>query len=177
MIKVNDRYFKPYIDQETIDKKIAELALEIQLDFRGKDPLFLVVLNGAFRFAADLARNLKLPAEWQFVQLSSYSGTSSSGEVAEYFSPKIPLKDRHIIIIEDIVDTGNTMSYYLRKLEEIQPASVQLVSLFVKETVFQNQFPVYKQGFSIPDKFIIGYGLDYDEAGRNLDGIWQVTEE
>ena len=176
MIKVKDRFFKTYMDQETIDKKVVEMADEIQLDFRGKDPLFIVVLNGAFRFAADLARNLKLPAEWQFVQLSSYRGTESQEDIVEYFSPKIPIAGRHLVIVEDIVDTGNTMTYYLRKLEKSQPASVQLVSLFVKEDVFQNQFPIYKKGFSIPDDFIIGYGLDYDEAGRNLDGIWQVTE-
>ena len=177
MIKVGDLYFEPFLIYGDILERVKALANEITDDFEHKNPVFLVVLNGAFRFAADLARFVQIECEWQFVKLSSYEGTKSTGKVRESDSIAIELKGRHIIVVEDIVDTGHTMEYYIQQLEERQPASISLASLLVKEDVAEFEIKVDYRGFSIPDRFVVGYGLDYNELGRNLNDIWQLAPQ
>ena len=176
MIRVLDRTFEPYIDQSDIDDKVQSIAEAIGNLYGDLNPVILVILNGAFRFAGDLSSHIDFPCDWQFVKLSSYEGMQSTGDIKESATLSIDLENRHIIIVEDIIDTGNTMSYYLEKLNERKPASVFLVSLFIKPDVLQGRIEPDLVGFSIPNKFIIGYGLDYNEKGRNLNGIWQVKE-
>ena len=172
--QVGDLKFQPYIPEDQVAKRVDELAAQISEDYKDKKPVFLVVLNGAFRFAADLASGIDIPCEWQFVKLSSYEGMESSGSVKVIESISVDMKDRHIIVVEDIVDTGTSMEYYLEQLEDRQPASVKLASLLVKEEALQHDIVIHYLGFSIPDRFVVGYGLDYDEWGRNLNGIWQL---
>ena len=174
LIKVRDLQFMPYIEDGIVLQRVKELATEIRHDYEGKHPVFLVVLNGAFRFAADLAREVHIESEWQFVKLSSYEGTESSGEVKMVDSITIDLTDRHVIVVEDIVDTGTSMEYYMEQLKDRGPASVRLASLLVKEEALQHEVVIHYLGFSIEDRFVVGYGLDYDELGRNLNGIWQL---
>ena len=176
LIRIGDLYFEPYLSHEEIMDKVSKLADTISRDYEDKNPVFLIILNGAFRFAGDLAKYIHIDCEWQFVKLSSYKGTETSGIVHESDSIVIDLKDRHIIIVEDIVDTGTTMNYYMRQLNERKPASISLVSLLVKEDVADHDVKVDYLGFVIPDRFVVGYGLDYNELGRNLNDIWHLKK-
>ncbi|NNF33327.1 MAG: hypoxanthine phosphoribosyltransferase [Saprospiraceae bacterium] len=171
---VGDLKFTPYIKEGKVLHRVGELADEIKKDYEGKCPVFLVVLNGAFRFASDLARGVEIESEWQFVKLSSYEGMESSGSVRVIESLTIDLKGRHVIVVEDIVDTGTSMEYYLEQLKDKEVASIRLASLLVKEEALQHEIIIHYLGFSIPDRFVVGYGLDYNELGRNLNGIWQL---
>jgi hypoxanthine phosphoribosyltransferase len=171
---VGDLKFTPYIEEEKVLHRVEELTKEIRKDYKEKCPVFLVVLNGAFRFAADLARGVGIESEWQFVKLSSYEGMESTGSVRVIESLTIDLKGRHVIVVEDIVDTGTSMEYYLDQLKDKGVASVRLASLLVKEEALQHDIIIHYLGFSIPDRFVVGYGLDYNELGRNLNGIWQL---
>jgi hypoxanthine phosphoribosyltransferase len=176
MIQVIDKFFEPYLEKEEIQRQIERLADELSRDFAGKNPLFIAVLNGSFIFAADLFKTLKFNAEICFIKLASYKGTKSSGQVVSVIGLDMSLKDRHVIVIEDIVDTGRTLSHFLPELENQQPASLKLCVLLHKPdaTVFPIQIDYI--GFSIPDRFVVGYGLDYDGYGRNLPEIYQLAE-
>jgi hypoxanthine phosphoribosyltransferase len=176
MIQVIDKFFEPYLEKEEIQRQIERLADELSRDFAGKNPLFIAVLNGSFIFAADLFKTLKFNAEICFIKLASYKGTKSSGQVVSVIGLDMSLKDRHVIVIEDIVDTGRTLSHFLPELENQQPASLKLCVLLHKPdaTVFPIQIDYI--GFSIPDRFVVGYGLDYDGFGRNLPEIYQLAE-
>ncbi len=173
-IKVHDRIFIPYLDAGRISSRIKALALEISGDYRDKQPLFIAILNGAFIFAADLFRELTIPAEISFVKLSSYHGIHSSGKTRVAIGLSERLKDRHVVILEDIVDTGNTMHDFLAQLAEQEPASVQIAALLTKPDALVQPVSVRYTGFAIPNKFVVGYGLDYDGLGRNIPGIYQV---
>ena len=153
LIKVRDLQFMPYIEDGIVLQRVKELATEIRNDYEGKHPVFLVVLNGAFRFAADLAREVHIESEWQFVKLSSYEGTESSGEVKMVDSITIDLTDRHVIVVEDIVDTGRTLDYFLGDLQSKKPASVRLASCLLKPEALQFPIEVDYLGFEIPNKF------------------------
>ena len=144
---------------------------------RIKKPIFLCVLNGAFVFAADLVRQFSAACDISFIKLSSYEGLQSSGKIANLLGLDIDLNDRHLIIVEDIIDTGNTMYWFLQELKHYQPASVALATLLVKPEALQHNFPIPYTGFEIPNKFVIGYGLDYEGEGRNLPAIYQLVEE
>ncbi len=160
-----------------IDAAIENLAGRINADYGDKDtPLLLGVLNGAFMFTSDLMKKLTFSPELSFVKLSSYSGTGSTGKVSELIGLKNNLGGRHIIVIEDIVDTGESMEHLLRSLEGHRPASVEIATLFFKPGAFRKDFPVKYRALEIGNEFIVGYGLDYDELGRNLKDVYVVAD-
>lgn len=176
-IQVNDKKFQPYLTAAEIDKEIKRLGKEIDNDYAGKRPLFIAILNGSFMFASDLFKELSIEAEICFIKLASYKGTKSTGTVITSIGLDESLKDRHVIIIEDIVDTGKTLSQFLPQLEDHQPASLKIASLLHKPDALAYPVKIDYLGFSVPNKFLLGYGLDYDGLGRNLKEIYQLIEE
>lgn len=176
MIKVHDKQFEPYISAADIAQRIAVLGAQINLDYLTQRPLFIVILNGSFVFAADLVRHLSFDVELSFVKLSSYHGLKSSGEVITYLGLDVDIAGRHLVIVEDIIDTGKTLHSFIKDLGQKTPASVKIVSLLHKPTATIYPISIDYCGFSIPDKFVVGYGLDYDGLGRNLPEIYQLAE-
>ena len=173
-IQVLDKTFEPYLKEAAIQVKITELAGQLNQDYAGKRPLFLSVLNGAFLFTADLFKQITIEAEVSFIKLASYKGTSSTGNVITAIGLDINVKDRHIIILEDIIDTGKSLHHYLPQLENMQPASVKIAVLLNKKEALQYPVQVDYTCFDIPNKFVVGYGLDYDGLGRNSRDIYQL---
>ncbi len=175
-VQIDELSFVKYIDASDIDVKIDEIADAIREDYHDKFPMFLVIMNGAFIYAADLLRKLNFPCELNFIRIKSYHGTSTTGKVDIYMPPNISFKDRHIIILEDIVDTGNTMAAFLPELEKSEPASIALSAILIKPEAHLHALEVKYPGFTIPNKFVVGYGLDYNGKGRNLKDIYQLLE-
>lgn len=177
-ITVNGLTFEPYLTREKIAEQVQRVANEIRRDCKSENPLFLCVLNGAFMFAADLIRQVDLPmSEITFIRFKSYEGTTSTGVVKEIMGLNEDISGREIIIIEDIVDTGTTAVQLRAMLEEHNPASVKMATLLFKpESLKQGKAPEYV-GFSIPSKFILGYGLDLDSVARNLPDIYVLKEQ
>jgi len=173
-IQVLDKTFEPYLKEAAIQEKITELAGQLNQDYAGKRPLFLSILNGAFLFTADLFKQITIEAEVSFIKMASYKGTSSTGNVITAIGLDINVKDRHIIILEDIIDTGKTLHHYLPQLENMQPASVKIAVLLNKKEALQYPVQVDYTCFDIPNKFVVGYGLDYDGLGRNSKDIYQL---
>jgi len=175
-IKVHDKIFVPYLSAEMIANKVKELAQQISKDYEGKKPLFIAVLNGSFLFAADVFRMLSIEAEISFIKLASYKGTTSSGHVITAIGLEESLFERHVILLEDIIDTGKTLHDFLPQIERQNPASVKIAALLTKPDALQ--FPIAAQyvGFEIPNKFVVGYGLDYDGLGRNIPELYQLKE-
>jgi len=176
IIQVNGLQFKPYLTEREVLERVAELGKEISQKYKGQIPLFLGVLNGAFIFAADLVRACSIECEISFIKLSSYEGLESSGSLKTYIGLTENIEGRIVILVEDIVDTGQTMHQFLPDLKKLKPAKVELVTLFLKRDALQHEVPMDYIGFSIPSDFIIGYGLDYDGCGRNLRDIYQLAE-
>lgn len=174
-IKIKDLQFEPYISHYSIEARITELANRLTVDYNGKNPLFLSVLNGSFMFTSDLMKSFLLPCEISFIKIASYQGTESSGKVETLIGLNNQIENRHIIIIEDIVDTGNTMKKILEMLKEFNPASIKILTLLFKTDAFIGDFEIEYVGFEIENKFVVGYGLDYDGYGRNLDQIYVVV--
>ena len=175
-IKVHDRWFDVYLSEEAIQQKVAQLAEQINRDYADKRPLFIAILNGAFMFAADLFKHITIDAEVCFIKLVSYKGMKSSGRVTTAIGLDQDLYNRHVVILEDIVDTGKTLGIFLPKLQHQQPASLQIAALLHKPDATKHPLDLAYVGFSIPNKFVVGYGLDYDGLGRNLKHIYQVVE-
>lgn len=175
-IKVRDREFAVSIPEEKIKARVAEIAAQISHDLEGKRPLFLAVLNGSFVFAADLLRGIDTPCEISFVRMASYEGTSSTGDVKQLIGLKEDIKDRTVVIVEDIIDSGLTMVHLLDLLKEKQPADIKIAALLVKPGNLRVNLDIPYCCFEIPNDFIVGYGLDYDGEGRNLPSIYTVTE-
>lgn len=177
LIKVHDKYFKPYISEAQIKDRIRELGEEIAQHYSGKKPLFIAILNGSFMFASDLFKELSIEAEICFIKLASYKGTKSTGQVITAIGLDTDIVGRHVIILEDIVDTGKTLTEFLPQLLHQQPASLKVAALLHKPeaTIYPIQLDYW--GFSVPNVFLLGYGLDYDGLGRNLREIYQLTEE
>ena len=173
-IQVLDKTFEPYLKEAAIQEKITELAVQLNQDYAGKRPLFLSVLNGAFLFTADLFKQITIEAEVSFIKLASYKGTSSTGNVITAIGLDINVKERHIIILEDIIDTGKTLHHYLPQLESMQPASVKIAVLLNKKEALIYPVQIDYACFDIPNKFVVGYGLDYDGLGRNSKDIYQL---
>ena len=176
-VQVGDKSFRLYLSKETIQNRITELGKQIENDHSGLNPLFIGILNGSFIFAADLLRSISVPAEISFVKLTSYSGTSSTGNVATAIGLKEDLQDRHVIIVEDIIDTGKTLHTFLPGLLELKPASLKLACLLSKPDALQHDINIDYTGFSIPDNFVVGYGLDYNGYGRNLPDIYTLADQ
>ncbi|MCR5038906.1 MAG: hypoxanthine phosphoribosyltransferase [Bacteroidales bacterium] len=175
-VKVLDKEFGLYIPQEKIEVEIQKVADQISHDMAGKNPLFLVVLNGAFMFASELFKRVTIPCEISFVKLSSYAGTESTNVVRELIGLDHPLDGRHVVIVEDIVDTGHTMRYTIQKLFDLKASDVRIATLFFKPDNFQYTFTIDYKGMDIGNEFIVGYGLDYDQQGRNLPDIYKIIE-
>ena len=173
-IQVLDKTFEPYLKEAAIQEKITELAGQLNKDYAGKRPLFLSILNGSFLFTADLFKQITIEAEVSFIKLASYKGTSSTGNVITAIGLDINVKDRHIVILEDIIDTGKTLHHYLPQLDSMQPASVKIAVLLNKKEALQYPVQVDYSCFDIPNKFVVGYGLDYDGLGRNSKDIYQL---
>jgi len=173
-IQVLDKTFEPYLKEAAIQEKITELAVQLNQDYAGKRPLFLSVLNGSFLFTADLFKQITIEAEVSFIKLASYKGTSSTGNAITAIGLDINVKDRHIIILEDIIDTGKTLHHYLPQLESMQPASVKIAVLLNKKEALIYPVQIDYACFDIPNKFVVGYGLDYDGLGRNSRDIYQL---
>lgn len=176
IVVAHDLSFKLMISETEIQRRIVELGSRISERYRGHKPVFLAVLNGAFIFAADLVRACDIDCEVSFIKLKSYQGTQSSGEVIEHIGLEQDLTDRPVILIEDIIDSGKTMTEFLPRLRELRPSSVEIATLLYKPASLQYDLPVDYIGFEIPPRFVIGYGLDYDGVGRNLPAIYEVVE-
>lgn len=172
-VRVHDRLFRKIISYAEILERVGHIAQQIRWDYDGLNPVFIPVLNGSFMFAADLMRTLEFPCEIEFVDAKSYHGISSSGEVEIETFFRRPKKDRHLIILEDIVDTGMTMDALLKTLRKEGPASIEIASVLVKPKALLTDVQVRYAGFEIGNEFVVGYGLDYDGLGRNLPGIFQ----
>ena len=175
IVKIKDKTFKTSIPEAEIKQRVKELAEQISKDYEGKHPLLLGVLNGAFIFAADLARELTIPFQISFVKLASYQGTISTGKVKEVLGINEDLTGRHVIIVEDIVDTGHTMKQMIEALGTRGPASVDICTLFVKPDKLEEPIDIKYAAFSIPNDFILGYGLDFDQEGRGLKEIYTLV--
>ena len=176
IIQVHDKQFEPYISAGQIDEQINKLGSQINKDYAGKVPLFIAILNGSFIFAADLFKTITIEAEISFIKLASYKGTKSTGNVITSIGLDEPLKNRHVVIVEDIVDTGKTLHQFLPQLINQQPASLKIAALLHKPEALQFPITVDYLGFKVPNKFLLGYGLDYDGLGRNLKEIYQLVE-
>lgn len=177
LVRLKDKTFRLYKSESEILTAVRAVAHQINDAYIGKRPLLVPLLNGSFMFAADLMKELKLDCEISFVKAASYIGTQSSGNVTALIGLTESIADRHIIIIEDIVDTGNTLAKILPTLQQQNPASLKIASLLVKPEALQNRLKVDYVGMEIPNEFIVGYGLDYDGLGRNLRDIYQVVSE
>jgi hypoxanthine phosphoribosyltransferase len=174
MVKLHDKEFVPFIDENTLRERVSHLGAQISKNFEGKNPIILGVLNGAFMFLSDLTKHISIPCEISFIKLSSYSATSSTGKVSELIGLQEDLKDRYVIVVEDIVDTGLSMKVLLEKLQKKEPCKIDIVSMLLKPEALVHRVNVDYIGFEIPNKFVVGYGLDYNGLGRNLPEIYQL---
>ena len=175
IIKVHDKEFIPYLTAEEIDEQVTRIAAEINRDYHGRKPLFIAILNGAFIFAADLFKQIDIEAQIAFIKLASYKGVKSTGNVITAIGLDAELYGRDVIIIEDIVDTGKTLSQFLPQLEHQHPASLKIAALLHKPDAMVHPIKIDYLGFTIPNKFVLGFGLDYDGLGRNIKEIYQLV--
>ncbi len=173
---IKDHTFGLFIPEKEIQEAVARLADRLNHDFRHLNPLFIGVLNGAFMFAADLLRNIHIPSELTFIKVKSYTGTQSTGTVNTLLGLDHPIQDRHLIIVEDIIDTGLTVQHLQEKLKQEKPASIHIATLLLKPEALLTPLSLTYVGFEIPNEFVVGYGLDYDGQGRNLRDIYKVSE-
>jgi len=176
-IKIKDKSFRISIREAEIKQRVKALAEEMSHDLEGKNPLFLAVLNGAFIFAADLMREMTIPCEISFVKLASYQGTTSTGKIQEVIGINENLEGRTVVIVEDIVESGQTMKRMVEQIGTRNPASVKICTLFFKPDKLKENLSLDYVAFNIPDDFILGYGLDYDQAARGLKHVYSIVEE
>jgi hypoxanthine phosphoribosyltransferase len=173
-IKVLDKEFEPYLSEELIQEKISDLAQQLNQEYAGKRPIFLSILNGSFLFTADLFKQITVEAEVCFIKLASYKGTTSSGNVITAIGLDANVNGRDIIIVEDIIDTGKTLHHFLPQLASSNPASIKIAVLLNKTEALGYPVKVDYACFDIPNKFVVGYGLDYDGLGRNTKAIYHL---
>lgn len=176
-IQVHDKEFVPYLTSDEITSKIKELAQQLNTDYKDKRPLFISILNGSFMFSADLFKYLTIEAEICFIKLASYKGTKSSGQVITAIGLDTDIHGRDIIILEDIIDTGKTMNQFLPQVYNQQPKSLKIAVLLHKPEASQFPLEIDYTCFTIPNKFVLGYGLDYNGLGRNLANLYQLKED
>jgi len=174
-IKVHDKTFETYLSEETILQRVKEMAAAINKDYAGKQPFCIAILNGSFMFASDLFKQLTVDAEICFIKLASYQGMKSSGSIVTSIGLDYDLFGKDVIIVEDIVDTGKTLNNFLPRLLHQQPRSLKIATLLHKSEATEYPLTLDYIGFDIPDKFVVGYGLDYDGLGRNLKEIYQLV--
>ncbi len=175
-IKVLDKEFEITLSSETIQKRIGELAVELSRDYEGRRPVFLGILNGSFMFASDLFKLISIDAQITFLKLASYQGTVTTGSVKQLIGLNQDIIGQDIVIIEDIVDTGITLENIMRQLSGYQPKSIKIATLLYKPDSYQKDINVDYIGFSIPNEFIVGYGLDYNGFGRNYEDIYTLIK-
>ena len=175
-LKVHDKYFVPYIPEAELMQRIKDLAANIDEDYQYKKPLFIAILNGSFMFAADMFKHITIESEICFIKLASYKGTKSTGQVITAIGLDTDIVGRHVIVLEDIIDTGKTMSEFLPQLHNQQPASLKVATLLHKPEATTYPINIDYLGFSVPNKFLLGYGLDYDGLGRNIKEIYQLVD-
>jgi hypoxanthine phosphoribosyltransferase len=175
-IRVHDKLFEPFIAADKLNAEVAAMAAKLDKDYEGKRPLFISILNGSFMFASDLFKYLRVEAEICFIKLASYKGTKSSGQVVTAIGLDIDIVNRHILIVEDIVDTGKTLHAFMPQIRNQQPASLKVAALLHKPEAIVYPIHIDYLGFSIPNKFVVGYGLDYNGLGRNIPEIYQLLE-
>jgi hypoxanthine phosphoribosyltransferase len=174
-ITIKDLTFESFISEEAVQQRVRELGAQLTPAYKDLNPLFISILSGAFVFASDLIRAFDGPCEIGFVKISSYSGTQSTGSVQTVMGLEKNLEGRHIIVVEDIIDTGRTLHYFLNHLRDQHPASIEVVAFLRKPEAVE--FPVDTRyvGFDIENRFVVGYGLDYDGLGRNIPAIYQLS--
>ncbi len=177
IIKLHDKYFKTYITAEKIAEAVHILVEQVSKDCKNDTPLFIGVLNGSFMFVADFIRQYKYNCEVSFVKLASYQGTNSTGKIKQLVGNNENLEGRTVIILEDIIDTGNTLEEIYKIFKDKNVKQLKIATLFFKPDVFKKELPIDYIGIPIPDKFIVGYGLDYNGIGRNLADIYQLTSK
>mgnify|MGYP000134098104 CR=1 FL=1 len=175
-IQIKDKMFTVSIKEQDILKEVSRVANEINRDLAGKNPLFLSVLNGSFMFMSDLIKKIEFNNELSFVKLASYEGTCSTGCVKNLIGLNNSIEGRHVIIVEDIVDTGESIEHMIGELKSHNPASIEVCTLFFKPGSYRKQLPIKYRAMEIGNEFIVGYGLDYDQLGRSLKDIYVVTE-
>ena len=175
-VKVHDLYFEKYISEEKILARVQEMGNELNGNFSDKKPIFLGILNGCFMFMSDIVRACDFECEMSFVKISSYLGTKSTNKINTLIGLNESLKGRHVIIAEDIIDSGKTIYHLIDTLNETGVASITIVTLLLKPDSVQFKFPIDLVGFEIPNDFVVGYGLDYDGLGRNLKDIYSLVK-
>lgn len=171
-VSLHEKEFITYLPAERLAAAVQGLAARINEEYTGRHPLFVAVLNGSFMFAADLLKHITVDCEIAFIRVASYAGTQSTGQLKEVLGLHEDLRGRHVIILEDIVDTGHTMQALLAQLTEREPASLEVATLFFKPASLQHELHLRYVGLEIPNDFIVGYGLDYDGLGRNLPDVY-----
>jgi hypoxanthine phosphoribosyltransferase len=176
IIKVHDKHFEPFIPENEILQEVSRIAEEMNRDLASKDPIFLGILNGAFMFASDLYKQLAFPCQITFLKLASYSGTHSTGTVKQLIGINRDLKDRVVVVLEDIVDTGVTLETIIRQLSGYQPAEIRVATFLHKPDATIRKVDLDYVGMEIPNDFILGYGLDYDGYGRNFKEIYRLVD-
>ncbi len=176
IVKVHDKYFDLFISEAEILTQVKRVADEMNRDLAEKDPIFLGILNGAFMFASDLYKQLNFPCQISFLKLASYSGTTSTGTVKQLIGINMELKDRVVVVLEDIVDTGVTLETIIRQLSGYQPAEIRVATFLHKPEATVREVHLDYVGMEIPNDFILGYGLDYDGYGRNFKEIYQLVD-
>lgn len=177
MLQIHDKKFEIFIGKEEIQAEVKSLANQLNVDYSGKEVVFVAILNGAFMFAADLMKSVNLPCEISFIKVSSYQGSMhTTGRVDEVIGLNTNISGKHVVLIEDIVDTGITMDKVFTLLNVEKPASIEIVSLLYKPEAFKGKHVPKYVGFSIPNKFVLGYGLDYNEHGRNTEDLYQLKD-
>ncbi|MCG8474074.1 MAG: hypoxanthine phosphoribosyltransferase [Cytophagales bacterium] len=175
-MKIKDKEFKSYISHQEIADRVAVLGKDITKKYEGKKPLFIVILNGSFVFAADLLREVNTECDVTFIRLASYSEMQSTGSVKELIGLTENIFNRHVIVVEDIVDTGTTLEHIYDLLQDLGPASIEVATLLYKPEAYKKDIGLKFIGFEIPNKFVLGYGLDYDGVARNLKDVYQLAE-
>lgn len=177
-VYLNGKMFRVYLTREEIEERVKQMGNELSRNFRDKEPIFIGVLNGSYIFLADLMRYVDIPCEVDFLKLSSYGDEKvSSGEVRQLKEMDAAVRGRHLIFVEDIIDTGLSMKYLLDKVSAYEPASVTVVTLLHKQEAVRHDVEIDYTGFKVPNLFVIGYGLDYAQLGRNLSQIYIMEED
>lgn len=176
MIRIHDKHFVPFISADHLNEVVSRMAQEIAEDIDEEVPIFIGVLNGAFMFVSDFVKHFPKPCEVSFVKLSSYQGTSSTEKVQQLIGLNKDISGRTVVVLEDIIDTGNTLVEIKRLLENEKVKQLKIATLFFKPEAYTKDIPIDYIGMEIPNKFIVGYGLDYDELGRNLPEIYQLND-
>ena len=173
-VTLHDKQFEPFISASDLSAAIDAVAKKVTAEYADKVPLFVGVLNGGYFFASELLKRLPINCEITFVKVASYHGTVSSGTVSQLIGMNERISDRHVVVVEDIVDTGNTITHIVEALREKNPASIAIASLLLKPDVYKKDIPIDYVAMHIPNVFVVGSGLDHDGLGRNLPGIYRI---